>query len=82
MQSGTDEASFNTSIGIACGCHGSEIEGTDSQRTRNEDKYLQFLVRLNYSIAVDTQFPSKTTSVCGQSSGREQIQLMFHSGNM
>ena len=58
MRSGTDEASFNTTIGIASSSHGSEVEGTDGQVIWNEDKQLQFLVRLNYSIAVDTQFPS------------------------
>ena len=31
MQSGTDEASSNTPIGIASGSHGSEVEETDSQ---------------------------------------------------
>ena len=31
MQSGTDEASFNTAIGIVSGSHGSEVERTDSQ---------------------------------------------------
>ena len=38
MQSGTDEASFNTTIGVASGSHGSEVERTDSQGTWNEDK--------------------------------------------
>ena len=38
MQSSTDEASFNTAIGIASGSHGSEVERTDSQGTWNEDK--------------------------------------------
>ena len=58
MQSGTDEASFNTTAGIASGSHGSSVEGIDSQRTRNEDTILQFLVGLNNSTAVDTQLPS------------------------
>ena len=33
MQSGTDEASFNTPTGVASGIHGSEVEGTGSQGT-------------------------------------------------
>ena len=38
-QSGTDEASFNTPIGIASGSPGSgKVEWTVSQGTRNEDK--------------------------------------------
>ena len=38
MKSGTDDTSFNTTIGVAGGSRGSEVEGTDSQGTRNEDK--------------------------------------------
>ena len=38
MQSGTDQASFNTTIGIASGSHGSEVEGTDIQGTLNIDQ--------------------------------------------
>ena len=58
MQTGIDEATFNIPTGISSGSYGSEIEGTDSQGTRNGDKQLQFLVTLNYSIAVDKKFPS------------------------
>ena len=38
MQNGTDEASFITTIRVASGSHGSEVERTDSQGTWNEDK--------------------------------------------
>ena len=58
MQSGTDEASFNTTAGIASGSQSSSIEGIESQGTRNEGTRLQFLVGLNNSTAVDTQLPS------------------------
>ena len=69
MQSGNDEASFNTTAGIASGSHGSTVEGADNQGTRDGDPMLQFLVGLSNSIAVDTQLPLQTASVCGQSSG-------------
>ena len=42
MQRETDEASFNTLIGNTSGIHGREVEGTDSQETRNEDEYFCF----------------------------------------
>ena len=42
MQKGTYEASFNTSIRIASGSYGSDVERTDNQGTRNEDELLQF----------------------------------------
>ena len=38
MQSCPDETFFNTTIGIAGGSHGSEVEGTDSQGSQNEDE--------------------------------------------
>ena len=58
MQTGTDEASFNTTTRIASGSQGSTVEGTESQGTRNGDTMQKFLVRLNNSTAVDTQLPS------------------------
>ena len=61
--SGTDEATFNSTTGIASGSHGSTVEGADSQGTRKEDILLHFLIGLNNRIAVDTQLPSYTTSV-------------------
>ena len=67
--SDTYEASFNTPNGNASRSLGSEVEGTDSQGTRIDDKELQFLVKFNYSIVVDTMFPSEATRVCGQQSG-------------
>ena len=66
MQSRADETFFNTTLGIASSGDGSEIERTNCQRTRDEDKQLQFLVGLNYSTAMDTQLSPQTTSVCGQ----------------
>ena len=47
--------SFNITIEIASGSHDSEVKGTDCHETRNEDNYVKFTVKLNYSIAVDTQ---------------------------
>ena len=55
IQSGNDGESFNIPIGIASDSHGSEVEGTQSQGT-NE---VLFLVRLIYSIALDTEFHRK-----------------------
>ena len=52
MQSCADETFFNVTIGIAGGGHGSEVERTDCQRTRDKDTQLQFLVRFNYRTSM------------------------------
>ena len=59
MQSGNDEAVFNTTTGIASGSHGSTVEGADSQGTQNKDTKLQFLFGLRNSTAVDKHLLSQ-----------------------
>ena len=53
-----NKTSFSTSVKIASKSYGSETERTDTSGRQNLNKHLQFLVRLNYSFAVNTRLPS------------------------
>ena len=57
MQSGTNEAPFSTTFGIATSSHCSDIERSDCQEARCEERHLHFCDRLHYCFAVKNRSP-------------------------